>query len=73
MSRPTAEASWLPQVRAKGISFLEWAENVYNNDELAAAWGWTDLDDATSTFSTASGGQRNLTLDDAIRQFGEQW
>ena len=35
------------RVRARGKSYLEWVEDVYNNDYLSQRWKWREVQDAS--------------------------
>ena len=50
---------------------MEWAGKVFDNDELAEAWGWTAVDENGQTFQATNGADRNLSRDDALREFSE--
>ena len=39
--KPLLKPSIAFRVRAGGVSYLEWAEEIYANDFLAERWGWS--------------------------------
>ena len=47
--RPLSKPNIAFQVRAKGQSYLEWAEDVHRNSFLAQKWKWKELVDAAGT------------------------
>ena len=44
--KPLSKPNIVFRVRARGQSYLEWAEEVYNNDFLAQKWKWKVMLDA---------------------------